>query len=62
MDPMFLAALTSIGANKKAYKPTVAEIKEMYFKMYRARTTEVADEGKRADPEQGSSSTDAMEV
>ena len=34
MDPMFLAALTSIGANKKAYKPTVAEIKEMY----RART------------------------
>ena len=54
MDPMFLAALTSIGANKKAYKPTVAEIKEMY----RART----DEGKRADPEQGSSSTDAMEV
>ena len=55
---MFLAALTSIGANKKAYKPTVAEIKEMY----RARTTEVADEGKRADPEQGSSSTDAMEV
>ena len=58
MDPMFLAALTSIGANKKAYKPTVAEIKEMC----RARTTEVADEGKRADPEQGSSSTDAMEV
>ena len=58
MDPMFLAALTSIGANKKAYKPTMAEIKEMY----RARTTEVADEGKRADPEQGSSSTDAMEV
>ena len=58
MDPMFLAALTSIGANKKAYKPTVAEIKEMYFQMYRGRAAENAEGGL----EQGSSSTDPMEV
>ena len=34
MDPRFLAVLTSIGANKKVYKPTVSEIKDMYYKMF----------------------------
>jgi hypothetical protein len=30
IDPDFLATLTSISANKKVYKPTVSEIKDMY--------------------------------
>ena len=28
------AVLTSIGANKKVYMPTVSEIKDMYYKMF----------------------------
>ena len=34
MDPSFLATLTMIGVNKKAYTPTVADIKDMYFKLF----------------------------
>ena len=34
MDSRFLAVLTSIGANKKVYKPTVSEIKDVYYKMF----------------------------
>jgi hypothetical protein len=30
----------SIGVNKKAYKPTFAESKDTYFKMYRAKKSE----------------------
>ena len=52
MDVDFLAALTSIAVNKKAYKPTVAEIKDKYFEMYRGK-----ESGKGAG-----SSTELMDV
>jgi hypothetical protein len=42
MDPEFLAALTSIGVNKKVYKPTVSEIKDMFFKLYRGKGAEAS--------------------
>ena len=34
MDPDYLAILTSIGINKKVYKPSGSEIKEMYYNMF----------------------------
>ena len=43
MDPHFLAILTSIGINKKVYKPSVSEIKDMYFKMFRAQSSAEAE-------------------
>ena len=51
--------LTSIGANKKVYKPTVSEIKDMFFKLYHGKASEASvtsgDTGSCASPK-GSSS------
>eukprot|EP00966_Prymnesium_polylepis_P299310 6916364-Prymnesium_polylepis.1 len=40
IDPDFLAKLTSISVNKKVYKPTVSEIKDMYYKLHRGKGAE----------------------
>ena len=37
MDPEYLAILTSIGINKKVYKPSLSEIKDMYYQMFRGK-------------------------
>ena len=42
IDPDFLAALTSISVNKRVYKPTTSEIKDMYFKLYRGKGAEAS--------------------
>ena len=59
IDPDFLATLTSIGVNKKVYKPTVSQIKDMFFKLYRGKASEASvtsgDTGSCASPK-GSSS------
>jgi hypothetical protein len=36
------ATLTPISVNKKVYKPTVSEIKDMYFKLYRGKGAEAS--------------------
>ena len=40
MDPRFLASLASIGANKKAYKPSDKAIKDMFYKLFRGKNSE----------------------
>ena len=37
MDPHFLATLTSIAANKKAYEPSWEKIKAKYFEKFRGK-------------------------
>ena len=45
MDPNYLATLTTIGINKKVYKPSVSEIKDMYYQMYRGQGAAGAERG-----------------
>ena len=44
MDPEYLGMLTAIGINKKAYKPTVAEIKAKYYAKFRGKNAATADD------------------
>ena len=39
MDPHYLGVLSSIAINKKAYKPSVAAIKEKYFAKFRGASS-----------------------
>ena len=50
MDPHYLAILTAIGVNKKAYKPTWQEIKAKYYAMFRGKNAATASNEDCATP------------
>ena len=37
LDPAYLAILVKVAFNKKAFKPTVAAIKDKYYEMFRGK-------------------------
>ena len=45
MDPEYLASLTIIAVNQKAFWPTDAMIKDKYYEMFRGKGGEGMDEG-----------------
>jgi len=52
IDPDFLAVLVMASVNKKAYKPSVAAIKDKYYQLFRGKSggaSSSSDTGERED-------------
>ena len=55
IDPEFLANLVTMLINKKSFKPSLKEIKEKYYALFRCLGGEGGESGEQDEGEAGSS-------